>query len=352
MPQAARAVAFSLMFVATLPAQQQPIQPIRPEAQESTTESRLYTADPARTFPADATLAGDASLYTLGPEDKITVWAADVKDFPLESIRVDEAGYVTLPLVDRILVQGRNVNQVRSEIADRLKKYLHDPQVTVAIAEFRPRPVSLYGAVTRPGVLQLRGPKTLWEAMSDAGGFRNDAGDKIRITRRADQGPIPISGARMDEQGRYSFVEIDTLDVLELRDPGTNIELMAHDVISVAEADIVYVVGQVSRGGGFVTKGSISALEALSLAGGFMPNAKPSDAAILRADAGTGARQAIPVDLKKVLDGKGEDIMLRPQDILYVPTSTWKQFGVRLLEAGVAAATSSAIFSSIRGRNF
>ncbi len=290
-------------------------------------------------------------LYTLGPDDYLVVRALDVKEFPEDPVRVDGAGYISLPLIGRLEVQGRTIEQVEGEIIVGLRRYLKDPQVTVSISQFRPRPVSVFGAVGQPGVIQLRGPKTLWEVISDAGGFRNDVGNKVRITRRLDQGDLSLPGAKVDETGRYSVVEIDTRDILEMRDPDTNIDLMAHDVISVSEADIIYVVGHVNRAGGFVTNGSISLLEALSLAGGFQPNAKAKQAAILRVQQGTDERQVIPINLKDTLDGKAEDVALKPQDIVYVPHNAWKEFTLGLMRAAVGSATTASIYGATIYRN-
>lgn len=293
-------------------------------------------------------LSSAERLYTLGPDDYIVVHALDVEEFNGKPIRIDARGAINLPMIGRINASGLTIAQLEGEITLRLKKFLLDPQVTVSISEFRPRPVSVFGAISRPGQIQLRGPKTLWELISDAGGFKNDVGDKIRVTRRREEGEIPLPGARVDETGKYYIVEIDTKDVMEMSNPDTNIDLAAHDVISVSTADVIYVVGHVNRAGGFVTNGSMSLLEALSLSGGFKPNAKQKQCAILRVQPGTDVRRIIPINLKRVLTGKGEDIVLKPQDILYVPHDAWKDFGTGLARTAVAAATSSVIYAGIR----
>ncbi len=289
-----------------------------------------------------------ATQYILGPEDQIAIRVLDLEEFPKEPLRIDASGNISLPLIGTVEAGGKTVNQLETEIADRVKKYLVNPQVTVSIAEFRPRPVSIFGAVTRPGVAYLRGPKTLWELVSDSGGFKNEAGEKIRITRRVERGEIPLEGAEVDASGKYYTIEIDTRDVMDMRNPETNIELKEDDAVVVSTADVIYVVGNVHRAGGFITNGSISLLEALSLAGGYQPHSKPKKSAILRVQEGTDVRRIIPVDLKQTLEGGGEDIVLQPSDILYVPHNAWRDFGVGLARTAVAAATSSVIYTSMR----
>lgn len=352
-----RIIAISACLGAAVPAQQprpaEPAslaEPIAPAA-EAPDVKNLPPVGPSRPAALKKRRPSHGiPAYTLGPGDKIVVRALDVEEFPNEPVLVDDRGTIDLPYIGRINVQGLTLDQVEAEVTRRLRKYVRRPDVTVSIAEFRPRPVSVYGAVERPGVVQLRGPKTLWELISDVGGFSNQAGDKIRITRRLDEGDLPLPNAQVDETGRYITAEISTRDVLEMTNPDTNIELMAHDVISVSIADVVYVVGHVHRAGGFVTNGSISVLEALSLAGGFQPHAAAKNARILRVKPGTDERLVIPVNLKKVLRGESEDMALKPQDILFIPHDSWKDFGTKMVIAATAAAATSVIWASIRYR--
>jgi polysaccharide export outer membrane protein len=289
-------------------------------------------------------------VYLLGPEDQIIIRAVDVEEFRDEPTRIEGNGEINLPLVGRIEASGMTLKQLEAEIALRLGKYLHDPQVTVSIAEFRSQPISVLGAVTRPGVLQVRGPKTLWEVISDVGGLKNDAGDTIKIVRDLEHGAIPLPGARVDPTGKFTIVELDVNSVKSMENPKENIALMPYDVISVSQADIVYVVGDVGRAGGFVTNGSISVLEALSLAGGFGPRSSPGKSRILRTQADSDQRAQIPIDLKKLIRGEAEDLRLRPNDILFVPHSTMKDIALGALQAATSIGTSIVVFSARDGR--
>ncbi len=286
----------------------------------------------------------EPAAYALGAGDKIIVRALDVEEFAAEPLLIDGGGEINLPLIGRVRAAGRTIDQLEREIAARLAKFLHEPQVTVSIAEFHSRPVSVFGAVEQPGVHQLQGPKTLWEVISLAGGLTNEVGDTIRITRRLEQGEIPLPNARVDKTGQYSTAEVDVRSILEMSNPEENILVMPHDVISVSRANIVYVVGNVQRGGGFVTRGKTSVLEALSLAGGLAPHAAAKNARILRVQPGTDERLQIAVNLKKVLNGEAEDIVLRPDDILWVPHSGLKEFTGRTLSAALAVASGVAIY--------
>jgi polysaccharide export outer membrane protein len=82
----------------------------------------------------------------------------------------------------------------------------------------------------------------------------------------------------------------------------------------------------------------MSLLEALSLAGGVNRTASPQNARVLRAKNGS-EREEIPVDLKKILEGKASDFDLRAQDILFVPSSATRRASLRAIEAAIQIGT-------------
>src|SRR6202035_5333163 len=70
---------------------------------------------------------------------------------------------------------------------------LIDPSVTVAIAEYSSRPISVAGAVRRPITYQVFEKTTLLEALTRAEGVSPEAGGEILVTRRPrNSGEAPI----------------------------------------------------------------------------------------------------------------------------------------------------------------
>ena len=78
-------------------------------------------------------------------------------------------GYINVPLAGRPQAAGLTVDQLEAALAARLKEYLQSPVVTVSVSEFRSQPVSVLGVANTPGVHQIRGSKTLFEVISEAG---------------------------------------------------------------------------------------------------------------------------------------------------------------------------------------
>ena len=289
------------------------------------------------------------SGYVLGPDDEIVIHALEAPEIPDKPILIGTNGNITLALIGRVKAAGLTVEQLETELNTQLKKYVKDPQVSVTVTEFRSQPVSVFGAVTKPGVIQLRGRKTLYEVLSMAGGPRDEtAGSSLTVTRRRENGGIPLPGATIDPTGQFSVVELNVEETLEGKNPATNIEIKPNDVISVSEAtsNMVYVVGDVLKAGGFTMGGqrSVSVLMALSLAGGLGRTAKPDKARIIRVAPGDQKPQEIAVNLSRVLNGKAEDIGLRPQDVLVVPTSSRRVFTAYSIPSMVSAAAYAAIY--------
>jgi polysaccharide biosynthesis/export protein len=286
------------------------------------------------------------STYVLGPDDQITVRVIDIDEIGNNPIRIDPEGYIRLPYVGRTQAAGLTVEGLQAELAARLKTYIREPDVTVALAEFRSQPVSVLGAVKNPGILQLQGRKTLAEMLALAGGLDIAAGPKVKITRSLDWGRIPLRTAWEDPTGKFTIAQVSVKSILEASNPEENILILPHDVISVPRAEMVYVTGEVTRAGGFVLdeRESITILEAIALAGGVGHYASPQHTRILRRAAPGADRAEIAVDLRKILDGRAEDIELRADDILFVPNSTPKRAAVRALEAAIQAGTGVAIW--------
>ena len=156
------------------------------------------TKPPQDQFPA----------YVLGPADVITLHAIDVEEISNKPIWIDTDGFINLPLVGRLKVAGMTIQEAESLLNDRLRTYVKDPHVVVAVTDFRSQPVSVLGMVGNPGVHQLQGRKTLLEILSLAGGMKPEAGATARITRRIEYGEIPLPGATVDTSGQFSIAQV------------------------------------------------------------------------------------------------------------------------------------------------
>jgi polysaccharide biosynthesis/export protein len=279
--------------------------------------------------------------YTLGPGDQLVIRVPDIEEIDNKTVPIDMKGNVNLPSVGRIQASGLSTEQLEAAIADRLKRYLIKPDVSVYLTEMRSQPVSILGQVQTPGVHQLQGQKNLFEVLSLAGGLRPEAGDVIEITRRLEWGPIPLPNAAKDSTGQFSVASVDVKSVMNASNPAENILIKPNDVISVPKADTIYVIGAVKKPGAYVLgeHHSLGALQILALAEGTERTAATQSAKIMRVVPGSNDRAEIPVNLRTILSGKMPDVPLTADDILFVPVSNAKAAGYRTLEALVQVGT-------------
>jgi polysaccharide biosynthesis/export protein len=292
--------------------------------------------------------------YELGPSDQIMVHAPDAEELNDKTFRVEDDGTATMPLVGVVKIGGSTVTQVEDDLKNRLKTFIRNPLVRITVVQFRSSPVFFVGQFQRPGIYALQGRHTLIEMMQSVGGLQPTAGRRIKITRKAESGPIPLGAAVTDPVTKSSSVEISLVSLTENINPADDIELQPYDVVSVDRAELVYAAGGLTKTGTFDVgdRDFISALQLLSQAGGLLPGAIPERAVILRPVLDTGRRAMIPLDLAKVLSTEGNDYPLLPNDVLYVPVKKPKSPLVERLETILISTGVSVIIYGLINHSF
>jgi polysaccharide export outer membrane protein len=316
----------------------------------------------------------DPQEYVIGPEDVLDINVFEASEMN-RGVRVSASGEISLPLLGAVTAAGLTPRELETTLQELLRqKYMKDPHVGVFVREMQSHPVSVVGAVRKPGIFQIRGSKTLLEILSLAEGLADDAGESVVILRRAaEKNATEFASARANEaegsspaiQGEnsdvpgvadtvlakgsansQSVVQVNLKDLLDSTDPRSNPTVYPGDIVKVSRAGIVYVVGAVGRPGGFAMKTNekISVLQAVALSEGLTHTAAKGGARIIRTNEQDGARTETPVDLGKILSGKSPDPMLGPKDILFVPDSAARTTFYRGTEVAVQALTGLLIF--------
>jgi polysaccharide export outer membrane protein len=293
-------------------------------AQQNGAQPATNGAPPAQQLPAE----GVRSNYVLGPNDQIQVRAPEAEEIDQKPFRVDADGNIRMPLVGTIHAAGMTLQELEAELEKRLRDYIREPHVFVTMAQFRSEPVFFVGLFARPGIYPLQGSRTLTEMLTVVGGTSPNASRHLTIQRKDEYGRIPLANAVYDPVKKISTVEISLGSLTQNVNPAENIVLQPYDVVNVGRAEGVYVNGDVGRTGNLELgeRESMSMLQALAQSGGLTNTAKKTKVRILRPILGTNRRYAIYVDADALLAGKGIDIPLLPDDIVYVPHSYEHQF--------------------------
>ncbi len=296
--------------------------------------------------PAGGGVAGPD--YVIGPEDILDIDVFNASELK-QRVRVENDGSILVRLLGRVQASGLTTRELREALqSDWGKDYLQDPQVSIFVKEFHARPVTVIGAVEKPGVYQLPGSRSLIGVLAIAGGLarRPAAGRTLFITRKSGFGVLePRPGLT---QIASDQIQIDIPLLLYSHEPGLNIPIQTFDTISVTRAGVVYVVGEVKKSGGFVLedKEHISILQAIALAEGLTPIAARKGARIIHR-AADGSLTETPVDLGKILNGKTQDLTLAADDVLFVPNSHAKYVGKRTAESVVGTLSGLIIFGRL-----
>lgn len=283
---------------------------------------------------SNASAQGPAKSYTLGPSDKVEIRVLGIDELDGKISKIDPEGNIDVPIIGTVKASGLTVDQLQEDLRGRLTRYVIDPKVNVTVTEYRSRPITILGAVNKPGVLENTGTDTLAEVISAAGGLRSDAGNIVVITRPGDAGPLPLPNLRRDPKTGFVTGEVDIRTLLDGHDPTLNCAVLPGDVISVPRADMVYVVGAVRHPTGIMLneRPSMTVMEALSMAEGLEKTAQPKQGRILRS-AVNGEHEEMPVNVSSIIAGRRPDIALLPNDILVIPDSTVKRITTRSVEA-------------------
>lgn len=243
-------------------------------------------------------------------------------------LRVSSSGEISLPMAGSMKIAGLTTPQAEKAIAQTLQKqgFFNNPQVSVFVKEYSTSGISVLGEVQHPGIYPLLGHRTLLDALSAAGGTSPRAGRSVTITHR--------DHPEASETIVFSNADGQTTP---------NVSISPGDTIVVSKAGVVYVVGDVKEPTGIIMDNPrLTVMQAIAVAHGTNPTAAMGSAKLIRRV--DGVPHEIPIPLNKILSAKSTDIVLRADDIVFVPNSAVKTVTHRGLDAALQAATGVAIY--------
>lgn len=299
---------------------------------ETEKEPPTTTSIPSEIIQAN--IKQNEERYRIGLHDVLEVTVYRHPELSQPNIRMDETGRIRLPRIESsILAICKTENELSAEIVNLYKQnYLRDPYVTVFVKEQNSQPLSVIGAVEKPGNFYTNRRLTLLELLSFAGGQDVEkAGTKIQVARVGGisgcQTNSTIENANTDGVTFFSYVLSDVLKGKE------NPVMRPGDIVVVLEADQVYVTGNVLKPQAIPLKQTITLTRAIAAAGGILPATKKSEVRIVRQEPGSKIKQELRFDLNAIKDKKIDDPELLANDIVEVPTDKVKDFTNSFIKA-------------------
>jgi len=267
--------------------------------------------------------------YRIGPGDVLDIRVYNRPQLSREAVRVEGNGMIRMPLVENdIQASCLTEGELAKEISTRYARYYKNLQVDVFIKEYHSKQVAIIGAVNEQSRFELQRRVRLLELLTYAKGPSTKAGQTINIVHSS-----AVSPCKQQTDDATAFSSYKLSEVLQ-GDPKSNPYLEAGDIVTLPEADQVYVVGNVFMPLTIALKEPITLTRAIAMAGGLKQDTKKDKIRILRQEPGTTIRKEITVDLSAIEKKSSEDLALAPNDIIDVPTSAGKSF-LRSLVQGV-----------------
>ncbi len=204
-----------LTIYSTLVIGQEPATPAAPPADKPAGTAAVPTK-PAG--PTGDVLRPDS--YVIGAEDVISIYVWKEPDMS-KAVPVRPDGMISLPLVGEVKAAGYTPVQLQGVLAEAMKKYVSEPQVTVVVEKVASLNFNIVGEVNHPGYFPLTRRMTVLDAISLAGGFKDFAKTK------------KIYVLRTSATGTQERLPFNYKDVIAGKNSQENIELQPRDTIVV-----------------------------------------------------------------------------------------------------------------------
>lgn len=261
--------------------------------------------------------------YRIGPGDVLDIRIYNRPQLSRDGVRVEGSGMIRMPLIEGdIKAACLTEGELAKEISTRYARFYKNLQVDVFIKEYQSQQVAVIGAVNDQSRFKLQRRVRLLELLTYAKGPSTRAGQTINIVHSSTSSPCKVT----DESDSGSVLTSYKLSDVLQGDPKSNPYLEAGDIVTIPDADQIYVVGNVISPVTIPLRESITLTRAIAMAGGLKQDTRKDKIRVLRQEPGTTVRKEMTVDLSAIEKKSSEDLALLPNDIIDVPTSAGKSF--------------------------
>ncbi len=229
-----------------------------------TAAGRTAATAPAQAADAPVPTTADTG-YILGTGDVIEVTVVGREDYKAR-VRVQTDGTVALPLIGSLTATGKTTLQLSAEIVKALKAggYYEKPVISVEIASYSSRYVTVLGEVGSPGLVPIDRAYRVSEILARVGGAKPSAADDVTLRR--------ATGEEL------------TLPIVTLATGGAKDDPYVNpgDKLFLASAKTFYIYGSVAAPGVYKVDTDMSLRKALARGGGLTPSGSEKRVKVFR----------------------------------------------------------------------
>ncbi len=259
--------------------------------------------------------------YRIGYQDTLEITVYRHPELS-QVVNVAPDGTIRLFRLDEpIVAVCKTERELAAEIAEKYRIFLRNPFVNVRVVEQRSRYYAVIGAVERPGMFYISRRVQLLELLSFAGGPDIEkAGTKLIVARAGSKSACKTPGTTDEDNTSssdraYKLYQFNVKDVLQGKE---NMWMEAGDIVSVLDADVVYVYGSVRKPGSIKLTKPLTLRQAIAEAGGFEPASKKDKIRVIRQKQGSDEWEEVIYSLKDIDSKKINDPFLMPNDIVAI----------------------------------
>lgn len=254
--------------------------------------------------------------YRIGFQDTLDVQIFRHPELA-QKVSVNSNGTINLFRIPTpIVAVCKTERELATDVAVAYEKdYLRNPEVNVVAIEQRSQAFAVIGAVEKPGSFFINRKVRLLELLAQAGGPSKEAGTRLLVARTGSTSNCKdraVSNSGSDDVALFDF------KISEILEAKQNLVMQPGDIVSVLDADVVYVYGNVNKQGQVVIKEPITLTQAIASSEGLKPATKTNNVRILRQKPGSLERDEFVYDLSAIDKRKVQDPYLQPNDIIAV----------------------------------
>ncbi|NQY19807.1 MAG: polysaccharide biosynthesis/export family protein [Campylobacteraceae bacterium] len=251
--------------------------------------------------------------YIIGVGDKFNIFIYGEPELNIKGAVIKPDGTMTMQLIGDVKIAGMTINMAMKELSIKLKKYLINPIVSIILYELKSESFTILGKINEPGTYAITNNTKVIDTIAMAEGlsigiFENNTVELANLEHayiRRDNKVLPVN-----------FIEL-----IRKGNPLHNIPLEDKDYIYIPSAlnNEVYVLGEVEEPGHFGFKEKMTLIQLITYAKGYKTNANINEVAIIR---GNLTNPIVYIaNLEKMIEGKQKDFRIKPNDIVFIPSS-------------------------------
>ncbi len=274
--------------------------------------------------------------YRIGLQDVLDIQVFRHPELNLKTT-VSQNGTIKLFRLDKpISVLCKTDREVADDIAAAYKVgYLVDPAVTVMVAEQKSQSMSVMGAVVSPNLYYVSRRVQLLELLAMAGGPSKEAGTRVLVARTGSSSSCKAADPGTAPDDEVALLGFKMRDIQEGK---KTLWMQPGDIVSVIDADLIYVYGNVVKPGEIKVREPITMTQAIASASGLKSATQKDRVRILRQKKDSLDREELIFNLTDIEKGKVQDPYLEPNDILAISQDSTKSILI-----GVGKALTGSI---------